>query len=195
MTAHKGSSSDYIQVIAQLLTKFGASLGKLEQPLPVIIFGGVAVHFYTESRISMDVDIDFMMRRVFLDENMSVQYIQDGISHTIVIDRTYTPVLGPVQEDYIDRATPFSQECGSNLLVMVASPVDLAISKLGRFAEHDQEDIRNLIECGLLEKKEFEELATDAISVYVGRVEPVITNMKKALDFFPQEKHVPRMGK
>jgi len=190
---HHGSESDYMQAVAKLLTRMGASLGDLQQPLPIIIFGGVAVHFYTRSRVSMDVDIDFLMRRIFFDENMSVQFIQDGKPHTLVIDRTYTPVLGPVQEDYIDRAIPFSHDCGNNLLVMVASPVDVAISKLGRFAEHDQEDIKALIDCELINAEEFEQFASDAISVYVGNTAPVKANLKQALSFFSQENHKPRM--
>jgi len=192
MINNYGGESDYMKAVAKLLTRLGLGLGELKEPLPVILFGGAAIHFYTGSRISMDVDIDFLMRRVFIDENLSIQFIQDGIPHTIVIDRTYTPVLGPVQEDYIERAIPFSHDCGTNLIVKVAAPVDLAVSKLGRFAEHDQDDIKTLIHCDLIDIEEFERLAIDAISVYVGNTKPIKTNLNEALSFFPQTENKPR---
>jgi len=192
MMKNYSNESHYMKTVAKLLTRLGVSLGKLGEPLPVILFGGAAIHFYTGNRISFDVDLDFLMHRVFIDENMSIQFVQDGVPHTIVIDKTYTPVLGPLQENYIDRAIPFSHDCGTNLIVKVAAPVDLAVSKLGRFAEHDQDDIRALIHCDLIDIEEFEQLAIDAISVYVGNINPIKANLNEALKFFHQVGSKPR---
>lgn len=52
-----------------------------------------------------------------------------------------------MHEDYLDRAvtTPWS---ASGFKVMMLAPVDLAISKLSRWAEHDQADVRSLIDAG-----------------------------------------------
>jgi len=69
-------------------------------------------------------------------------------------------------------------------LVKIAAPVDLAISKLGRFAQHDQDDIQDLIDCGFIGFDEFKCLASDAISVYVGNTIPVLANLGQSLSFF-----------
>jgi hypothetical protein len=89
------------------------------------------------------LDIDFLMRRVPIEPNLQVRYQDDeGKTRTLVIDQQYNTTLGPLQEDYLSRAIPIGFDCGINFDVYVASPVDLAISKLGRFAEHDRSDIR-----------------------------------------------------
>lgn len=176
----------YMQAVQKLLRKLSDSLGQLKQPLPIIIFGGAAVHFYTQYRTSYDVDIDFLMKRVPVNHSMSVQFIDDDQPRTVVIDQTYNPTLGPLHEDYVDRAEIFPVDCGENLLVKFAAPVDLAISKLGRFAPHDQQDIQALIDQGLICRQQFEDLARDALSMYIGNPREQEMNLEATLRLFPE---------
>jgi hypothetical protein len=52
--------------------------------------------------------------------------------------------------------------------VRLLSPVDLAVSKLARFAEHDQEDIHALAAEGLLNSKDLKKRAEEALEHYIG---------------------------
>ncbi|MNN52612.1 hypothetical protein D3C81_1673220 [compost metagenome] len=55
---------------------------------------------------------------------------------------------------------------------MIAAPVDLAISKLGRATEQDIGDIEKLLRRGLILTTDLNRLALQAIDVYVGNQEP-----------------------
>ncbi|MBD3789769.1 MAG: hypothetical protein IE885_05320 [Campylobacterales bacterium] len=52
--------------------------------------------------------------------------------------------------------------------ISLLSPEDLIISKLIRFAQNDEEDIKHIIETGKVDKELLYNLAKDAISVGVG---------------------------
>jgi hypothetical protein len=57
--------------------------------------------------------------------------------------------------------------------VRVLSPVDLAVSKLARYADPDQEDIKALARAGLLDSTELRRRAEEALARYIGRVKDV----------------------
>ena len=96
-------------------------------------------------------------------------YVENGRDLQIYLDENYNNSLGPLHEDYRERAVPLRGfDCDKPIQVFVAAGVDLAISKLGRFAEHDQTDIEGLIEAGRVDVEEFVNLATEAIDYAVG---------------------------
>lgn len=150
--------------------------------LTVVIFGGCAVHLYTSHRVSSDVDAEFfapqrpssldlqaMLAAVpqpFLDE-------RSGRLLELSYDLNFTSGLGPLHEDYLERGVPL-EAFGpmSPLRVLIASPVDLAISKLARGTEQDISDIFALLRTGFILASEFERLALQAIDCYVGNHEP-----------------------
>jgi hypothetical protein len=148
----------------------------------VIIFGGCAVHLYTNHRVSTDVDaeifeaclpVGFNLRALlaevpehFFDEKacrlMELNY-----------DLKYNTSFGPIHEDYWTRSHPleaFREE--SPLQVHIAAPVDIAISKLGRATDQDIGDIMALMRAGFILTAELRRLAMQAIDVYVGNKEP-----------------------
>ena len=55
--------------------------------------------------------------------------------------------------------------------VRVLSPVDLAVSKIGRYADPDQADIQSLWDCGLLTADDFRKRVTESLAYYVGDTE------------------------
>jgi Nucleotidyltransferase of unknown function (DUF6036) len=57
------------------------------------------------------------------------------------IDRTYTSTIGPLHEDFPDRAKVLEASAGSPLVVLLPSREDLALSKLDRLSEADIDDI------------------------------------------------------
>jgi hypothetical protein len=56
------------------------------------------------------------------------------------------------------------------LEVRLLSPLDLAVSKLGRFSSQDRDDIASLAKRGYLRASELRRRAEEALSGYVGDV-------------------------
>lgn len=68
----------------------------------------------------------------------------------------------------------------AKLHVFLLSPVDLAVRKIDRFAEHDREDIAALARERLLSPEAFRERAEQALSHYVGNQDRVRSNLREA---------------
>ncbi|MDR5865100.1 DUF6036 family nucleotidyltransferase, partial [Halomonas campisalis] len=69
-----------------------------------------------------------------------------------------------------------------NVEVYVVSALDVAISKLGRFGDRDQHDIQALLQLPHVGIGEFERLAREAISYYVGDELRILGNLNVVLD-------------
>jgi hypothetical protein len=96
--------------------------------------------------------------------------------------RCINTTLGPLHEDYEDRVIRLTTQSDiPNVEVYVASPVDVAISKLGRFGDRDQKDIQSLLRLPFVNVNEFERLAREAIGYYVGNKMPVLGNLESSL--------------
>jgi hypothetical protein len=67
------------------------------------------------------------------------------------------------------------------LRVHVLSPVDLAVSKIARFADTDKEDIAALVRLGLTSAEAIEGRATDALTAYVGGQALLLRNLQDAV--------------
>lgn len=149
--------------------------GQAPGAMKVFIFGGCGVHLLTHSRGSADIDAEVEAARILRrDELVAVLadpefYEQGDEDLTVELDPNYNTSLGPLHEDYRDRAIPLDGFNGNQPLhVYVAAGVDLAISKLGRYAEQDKADIEALIDCGRVDVEEFVTLAQEAIDYAVG---------------------------
>ncbi|KKK65726.1 hypothetical protein LCGC14_2971250 [marine sediment metagenome] len=146
------------------------------------IFGGAAVHIYTKARGSHDVDAEIQGADKLRPQDLVVDYEdEDGDPQLLVWDSTYNPTLGPLHEDYIDDAIRLTQDESDILWVYIVSADDLAISKLGRFAEHDRNDIRALAKKGRISSSSLEERAEEAFGYYVGNVDSARGSLELAL--------------
>ncbi|MEQ6699836.1 DUF6036 family nucleotidyltransferase [Pseudomonas aeruginosa] len=174
--------------LVRLTTPLGQAIGSLfARALPlldgnppgslkVFVFGGCAVHLLTHARGSADIDAEIEAARVLRKDEIMAVYTppegyedSDGRDLQVYLDQNYTNALGPLHEDYRERAIPMEGFEGEQPLhIFVAAGVDLAISKLGRFTENDQFDIEQLIECGRVDVGQFVTLATEAIDYAVG---------------------------
>lgn len=159
--------------------------------LAVVIFGGCAVHLYTSHRVSVDVDaelVEFAMPATIDVRALlaaAAQPFLDGRSGRVFelsYDLSFTTSLGPLHEDYLERAICL-EAFGplSPVKVMAASPVDLAISNLGRGTEQDISDIFALLRTGFILASKFECLALEAIDCYVGNHEPPTSILRNIL--------------
>jgi hypothetical protein len=152
----------------------------LRQPLNAYLAGGVAVHLYTASRISTDVDAEFGSR-VFLPNDLLVDItLEDGRQQVVYLDTNYNSSFALMHEDYQHDAIPVDLGL-DNIRVHVLSPVDLAVSKIARFSDNDREDIAALVRLGLTNADAIEQRANDALGAYVGGQDMVRLNLRDAL--------------
>lgn len=152
----------------------------LSAPLNVYLAGGMAVHLYTASRVTADVDAEFG-GRVHLPNDLVVELtLEDGAQQILYLDTSFNSTFALVHEDYLDDAV--TVDLGMDQLrVHVLSPVDLAVSKIARFAGNDQEDIAALVRRGLTTADEIERRATSALAGYVGGQAMLRMNLRDAV--------------
>lgn len=179
---------------------FSRALPLLEGQAPgamkVFIFGGCGVHLLTHSRGSADIDAEVEAARILRrDELVAVLadpefYEQGEDDLTVEFDPNYNTSLGPLHEDYRDRAIPLDGFDGNQPLhVYVAAGVDLAISKLGRYTEQDKADIEALIDCGRVDVEEFVTLAQEAIDYAVGNRSVTLSYLADVTDPYLENRH------
>ncbi|WP_425929300.1 DUF6036 family nucleotidyltransferase [Pseudomonas sp. NyZ201] len=156
--------------------------------LKIYVFGGCALHILTNARGSADVDAEIQATERLLREEVKARfqapedYEDDGQDLSVVFDQGFNNSLCPLHEDYDQRAIPLPGQEGSSMQVFIASPYDLAISKLGRFTDRDQEDILTLIRSLKLDLETFDRLAREAIDYYPCDKTTVISYLKVILD-------------
>ncbi|PIV32804.1 MAG: hypothetical protein COS34_11200 [Lysobacterales bacterium CG02_land_8_20_14_3_00_62_12] len=152
----------------------------LQRPLNVYLAGGMAVHLYTGKRVTDDVDAEFA-GRVLLPSDLVVEVANaEGSTNLIYFDTHYNPMFSLLHEDYQEDAIQLPLGL-TQLRVFVLTPLDLAVSKLARFADNDQEDIQDLVRLGLTTADAIEQRASSALVAYVGNPAVVSCNLRDAI--------------
>ncbi|MBR8426218.1 DUF6036 family nucleotidyltransferase [Burkholderia cenocepacia] len=152
----------------------------LKQPLQVYLAGGMAVHLYTGSRVTSDIDAEFAGRVILPSDLAVVVHLEDGSEQVVYLDTNYNPTFALMHEDYQEDSRRLHLGLGQ-IRVNVLSPVDLAVSKIARLADNDREDIRQLVRLGLTNADEIEKRASEAIGGYVGGMEMLKMNLRDAV--------------
>lgn len=186
--AHPGFAQAFREIVARL-EKAVAAGPKSRAPLRMYVAGGAAVHFYTGARITDDVDAVFS-RRLLVPDDLEVAYAdRDGATRLLYFDKQYNESFGLVHEDAHADALPLEIEGIDRRMVDVRlfSPLDLAVSKLARFAAHDQDDIKALARAGLLRSTELRKRAEEALAGYVGGAESARTSIDLACKLVDRE--------
>jgi len=152
----------------------------LSRPDNVFLAGGMAVHLYTGSRVTTDVDAEFGAR-VYLPNDLMVEVtLEDGTQQVVYLDTNYNSTFALMHEDYLEDAIPVDLGV-DQIRAHVLSPVDLAVSKIARFADNDKEDIAALVRLGLTTADEIEQRATSAMVGYVGGLAMLKLNLRDAV--------------
>ena len=152
----------------------------LRSPVNVYLAGGMAVHLYTASRVTTDVDAEFG-GRVYLPNDLMVEVtLEDGTQQVVYFDTNYNSTFALMHEDYLDDSIPVDLGM-DQIRVHVLSPVDLAVSKIARFADNDKDDIAALVRLGLTSADEIEHRATSALAGYVGGQAMLKLNLRDAV--------------
>lgn len=132
------------------------------------------MHFYTGARYTDDIDAKFLARVLLNPEDLQVAYSgEDGHARLLYLDTQYSDTFALIHERAYRDAMSISLEGvdARRLDVRLLTPVDLAVSKLARFSEQDQEDIRALAKAGLIDAQALRRRAETALPDYVGNVD------------------------
>jgi Nucleotidyltransferase of unknown function (DUF6036) len=166
---------EFIAAFRELAARIAGTLTNLPKralPIQMYIAGGAALHFYTGERISADIDATFS-RRVALPDDLEVSYRDaDGAAQLLYFDRQYNDTLGLLHEDaYEDSEALELQGIDAAVLdLRLLAPVDLAVSKIGRFSSQDREDIAALARHKLIDSERVRLRAEEALGGYVGDI-------------------------
>ena len=178
--------TSFKDAIIEMMMQIAKEIPDVHKKVPVKAYltGGGAVHYYCDSRVSDDIDL-IMQFSVKIPENLFVVWMNDeGMLEQVHYDHTYNSTFGLLHEDYEDRAVHMIT-IDEKFEIYLLSPEDLIISKLIRFAQNDEEDIRNIIATGKVDKDFLYELATDAINVGVGFQKKFVEiNLAQVMEMF-----------
>ena len=164
---------EYVTAFVELASRIAVALKDVAPralPIQMYVAGGAALHFHTGERVSVDVDAVFS-RRIALPDRLDVAYRdEDGAARLLYFDRQYNDTLGLMHEDAHADSLPLTLPgIDSRVLdVRILTPLDLAVSKLGRFSEQDRADIAALARRGLIDPTSLESRATEGLGGYVG---------------------------
>jgi hypothetical protein len=176
---------EYVAAFVELASRIATALKDVAPhalPIQMYVAGGAALHFHTGERVSVDVDAVFS-RRIALPDRLDVAYRdEDGAARLLYFDRQYNDTLGLMHEDAHADSLPLTLPgIDSQVLdVRILTPLDLAVSKLGRFSEQDRADIAALARHGLIDPASLESRATEALGGYVGDTTRVRGNIDGA---------------
>jgi len=178
MTPKIKAQDEYLSAFAQIVSRIQQALkGSRPEVFPIrmVVAGGAALHLLTGARVSADVDAVFS-KRVLFNEEIEVSYRDpDGRARLLYLDRNYNDTLGLLHEDAHQDSRPIDIPGIDKKLidVRVLAPIDLAVSKLSRFADQDREDILLLAREGLIDSASLRKRAKEALGGYVGDLNPV----------------------
>jgi hypothetical protein len=149
------------------------------QPVRMIVAGGAAQHFYTAARVSVDIDAT-LSKRMMLPHDLDVPYLDaDGFPRVLYFDRQYNDTFALMHEDADSDSRPLALPgIDANVLdVRLLAPVDLAVSKISRFAEHDQADIAALARFGLIDAASVRSRAEEAMGGCIGDMKRIANSI------------------
>ncbi|HEY5366132.1 MAG TPA: DUF6036 family nucleotidyltransferase [Casimicrobiaceae bacterium] len=184
-TAAGRRDAGYLDAVSRLMKRIEAAVADVDAaqlPLRVVIAGDAAAFLHTGVRTSRDIDASLSLR-VHLPNDLEEAYVdRHGEPASVYLDPNYNDTPGPLHECAHDDAqsVPVAGIDPRRLDVRMLAPIDLAISKLGRFSEHDRDDIIDMARAGLLDADAFNERAAEALDYYVGRPAAPRANLREA---------------
>lgn len=185
MQADRHARPEYVAAFREIANRIAASLEPLPKrtlPIKMYVAGGAALHFYTGERVSQDIDAAFS-KRIALPENLDVSYRDaDGAAQLLYLDRQYSDTLGLLHEGAYEDSEPLNvPEVDSKVLeIRILTPLDLAVSKIGRLTSQDREDIAALAHRRLIRSAPLRERAEAALGRYVGDTDRLRGNIDVA---------------
>lgn len=160
------------------------------QTVKATLAGGMATYVHVLNtapelaaavRYSDDVDMHFSRPLNLPDEIVVLYHEPEGLARAITLDRNYSTAIGLCHPDALDDARPLMQSDNGRLHLHILTPIDLAVTKVGRFQDHDRQDIELLTRAGLLNAQDFRQRATEALDYLATDPVPVALNIEEAV--------------
>lgn len=177
----KRADPAYVKAFRTLIQRLlrSANAGSKE-PITMYLAGGAAMHFYTGTRMTDDVDAVFD-RKLLVSADLAVIYRDaDGTARSVYFDVNYNESYALLHEDAHQDAVRLPLKGIRGVRIFVLQPVDLAVSKLARFADIDRGDILELARNRLITARGLRERAEAALPYYVGNPIPLRTSIDLA---------------
>jgi hypothetical protein len=172
--------TEALRVVVDKIDATVRSGGYEGAPIDMILAGGLAMHHYSRSRYTHDIDASFSRRIILPVKELTTQFVgADGKPSILYFDNNYNPTLGLMHPDYEQDSKEW-QGIGNEQRIVklrVIAPVDLALSKISRFSEQDREDIMTLAKLGLINAAAVRDRAKEAMKYYVGNKTSVLTSI------------------
>jgi hypothetical protein len=176
---------EYVEAFLEIAGRISRSLKNLPKktlPIQMYVTGGAALHFYTGERVTQDIDAAFS-KRIALPEKLDVSYRDaDGAAQLLYLDRQYSDTLALIHEDAYRDSEPLGIPGlePTVLDVRILTPTDLAVSKIGRLASQDRDDIAALARHGLVRSESLRKRAEEAVANFVGDTTRLRGNIETA---------------
>ena len=162
-----------------------------DQIVPAFLAGGTAtwLHLHKmggshadQARYSEDADIHFG-RSLLFDRNIAIAYADDGGEPRLLsLDESYSIDIGLRHPDCFEQAEYFLSSTNGRIRLYLLNPLDLAVTKTGRFQDHDRIDIALMAGAGLLDAKNFRQRATEALDYLATDPAMVQINIDEAVE-------------
>lgn len=178
----------YEEALLEILSRIADKIpdGHKEFPVKAYIAGGVAVYLYTHARVSDDIDMHIYNKIENFPQDLYITWNENGEKRQLAYDYTYHEGFGLKQEDF-DKRLQYYKTVDEKIEIYLLHPLDLIISKILRFEENDEADIKELIKKCKVDKNELYALADDAIKVGFGFQEKdARQHLEWTMDFFDE---------
>ena len=162
-----------------------------DQVVPAFLAGGTATWLHLnksggshadKARYSEDADIHFGRSLVF-DKNIAIAYRDgSGEQRMLALDGSYSIDIGLRHPDCFEDAEHFLSSENGRIQLYLLSPLDLAVTKAGRYQDHDRTDIALLAQAGLLDATSFRQRAAEAVDYLATDPAPVQINIDEAVE-------------
>lgn len=166
-----------------MLDRMDASLqegGYTGEPIKMYLAGGLAVNYYCGTRYTEDVDASFSHRFV-IPRNLTVNYRRpDGTDAFIYFDHNYNPSFALLHDDFEQDSREWAGigNEARKVELRVLSPIDLAISKIGRFSPRDREDIIALAAERFFTDRQLRTRALEAVANFIGNKDTLLNSIE-----------------
>lgn len=103
-------------------------------------------------------------RALILGDDVVVRYVDhSGEERLLALDSSYSIDIGLRHPDCFNDAEYLFDSSNGRLRLYVLNPLDLGVTKTGRFQDHDKVDIGLMAKASLLDAENFTKRARDAL--------------------------------